>query len=133
MLGVPAARVAVLLAAARAEGSAPCARRRPTARASGSSSPASPPRSRPGDDAGALLAADVRLTVVPGGRGTDSAVAAWLRAHAPAALSAGRAGRPARARLPSPDGVLVLETAGAAIAALTWFGDPGLAARLGLG
>ncbi len=60
-----------------------------------------------------------------------SAVAAWLRTHAPATLTRGRAGgQPA---LGTPDGVLVLETTGGAVAALTWFGDPDLAARLGLG
>ena len=36
-------------------------------------------------------------------------------------------------RLFLPDGVLVLEPGAGAIAALTWFGDPDLAERLGLG
>ena len=128
MLGVPAARVALLLAAAR--------------RGLGPVRPPPADRAREqllvaafaaafaaGDDAGALLAADVVLAGAEPRHGR-AAVAAWLRAHRPAALSTGRAGgQPA---LACSDGVLVLETAGAAIAALTWFGDPGHAARLGL-
>ncbi len=132
MLGVPEARVAALLAAARA--------------AVGPVRPPPADRARErllvarfaaafaaGEDAGTLLAADVTLahaaTAAPAGR---AAVAAWLRAHAPAALTSGRAGGQPAFGCRRPDGVLVLASAGEAIAELTWFADPGLAARLGL-
>ena len=132
MLGVPEARVAELLAGARdALGAVPPppvdrARERLLAARFADAFEA-------GAGAGALLAPGARLTLVPDTVLHGSAVAAWLRTHAPAALTRGRAGGQPALGCRSPDGVLVLETGAGAIAALTWFGDPDLAARLGLG
>jgi len=132
MLGVPEARVAELIAGARD--------------ALGAVRPPPVDRARErivvarfaaafaaGADAGALLAPGARLTVVPDTVVDGAAVAAWLRTHAPATLTPGRAGGQPAFGCRSPDGVLVLETASGGVAALTWFGDPDLAARLGLG
>ena len=87
MLGVPEARVAELLAGAReALGAVPPP---PVDRASERLLAARfADAFEAGAGAGALLAPGARLTLVPDTVLHGSAVAAWLRTHAPAALTA---------------------------------------------